>query len=224
MKFRSEAELPPAPMPGVLFTEEETMKPIFKPTIYFAGKIKKGNWRAKILGDRGSWNDAYNNMDCLLDPKVDLREDRGSFWYGGPFFISCDHGCAHGRGLHAASGSCGGYGNLLETRSKIWAANRRLIERADNVFAYIDETDCFGTLIELGYAAALEKPLWVAFGRNVSIEKFDDMWMARECGGEGYPTYPWYGHVGEPREAFADFLNGIGAVKGLQLASPAMIS
>jgi hypothetical protein len=181
-----------------------------KPTIYFAGKIGRHDWREKILGDRAgsSNNDAYNNMDCLFDPKVDLREDHGKFWYGGPFFISCDHGCAHGRGLHAASGSCGsGYADLLGTRSKIWAANCRLIERADRVFAYIDETDCFGTLIELGYAAAIKKPLWVAFGRNVPIEKFDDMWMARECAGGNF--FPWYGHVGEPREAFADFLKWV---------------
>lgn len=188
------------------------MKPIDKPTIYFAGKIAKRNWRAEILGSRaGSHNDAETNMDCLFDPKVDLREDHGSFWYGGPFFISCDHGCAHGPGRHAASGSCydDGHDRLLSWRPKIWAANRALIERADRVFAYIDETDCFGTLIELGYAAALKKPLRVVFGRNVPIEKFDDMWMARECGGPGYS--PWYGYVGEPREAFADFLKDIGA-------------
>jgi hypothetical protein len=189
------------------------MKPIIKPTIYFAGKIAKGNWRAKILGDRvGSWNDSYEHMDCLFDPEADLREDRSGFYYGGPFFISCDHGCAHGPGGHAASGSCydgGGYGKLLGTRAKIWTANRRLIERADYVFAYIDETDCFGTLIELGYAAALKKSLWVAFGRSLPFESFDDMWMARECGESGW-FRPWYGNVGEPHEVFATFLNGIG--------------
>jgi hypothetical protein len=195
------------------------MKPIDKPTIYFAGKIAQGNWRDQILGGRiGSSNDAYDNRECLFNPKIDLREDRGNFWYGGPFFISCDHGCAHGPGLHAASGSCyDGYSRPLETRPKIWAANRRLIERADYVFAYIDETNCFGTLIELGYAAALKKRLWVAFGRNVPIEKFDDMWMARECGTLGYPR-PWYGHVGEPHEAFAKFLKAIGVAEPAQFA------
>jgi len=195
------------------------MKPIDKPTIYFAGKIAKRNWRTEILGSRvGSNNNAYDNIDSLFDPKIDLREDRGSFWYGGPFFISCDHSCAHGPGRHAASGSCydGGYDTLLGTRPKIWAANCALIERADHVFAYIDEADCFGTLIELGYAAALKKPLRVVFGRNVPIEKFDDLWMARECGQPGY--HPWHGHVGEPRKAFADFLKAIGIAEPAQFA------
>jgi hypothetical protein len=70
---------------------------------------------------------------------------------------------------------------------------------------------------ELGYASALKKRLWVAFGRNVPIEKFDDMWMARECGGLDW-SRPWYGYVGEPREAFADFLKDIGVAEPAQFA------
>jgi Nucleoside 2-deoxyribosyltransferase len=176
-----------------------------KPVIYFAGKIAPHGWRDAIVGYRAG----SEEPDRLFDPELTL--DAGKFLYGGPFFISCDHGCAHGRGLHAsAAGACDGeVYDLLTRRTQIWEANRERIKRADGVFAYINETDCHGTLIEIGFAAALGKTVHVVFGRAVKLEDFDDMWMAREAAApypHGFCRHPWYGVVGEPRECFDRFL------------------
>jgi hypothetical protein len=182
---------------------------IAKPIIYLAGKISRDDWRAQIFGCRfgAAPNDGTNDygFDRLLDET--LTTDCGSFCYGGPFFISCDHGCAHTPAGHGASPSgclegMAGDGKL-EMRSQIWDVNCARIKRADYVFAYINETDCYGTLIELGFAAALDKPIGIGIGRAVKIEEFDDLWMARQCG------HAW---LGSPADTLNQFLHqsGIG--------------
>jgi hypothetical protein len=56
---------------------------------------------------------------------------------------------------------------------------RRCIDNAihdsDLVFAWIDTADCFGTLVELGIAAARRKAIIVAFGESVDLR---DFWLA----------------------------------------------
>jgi hypothetical protein len=114
-----------------------------------------------------------------------------------------DHGCAHGPASHGAGPKgCldGAAEGVLETHRAIWRVNRARIRRADLVFAYINETDCFGTLIELGYAAALNKPITIGIGRNIEIKEFDDLWMARQCATMGDAL------LGSPNETFKQFL------------------
>jgi hypothetical protein len=48
----------------------------------------------------------------------------------------------------------------------------------------------------------------VVFGRSVKLEDFDDMWMTR-VPFEYSKKQPWYGSVGEPRETFDAFLQGL---------------
>jgi nucleoside 2-deoxyribosyltransferase len=43
------------------------------------------------------------------------------------------------------------------------------------VYAWIDTLDCYGTIVELGYAKALEKEIWIAGPR-----RFRDMWFVYE--------------------------------------------
>ena len=132
----------------------------------------------------------------------------GAFVYGGPFFISCDHCCAHGPASHGASPTgclTGAAEGLLETRAAIWRVNCARIKRADCVFAYINEMDCFGTFVELGYAAALPQRIGVGIGRQYHVEQFDDLWMARECHNiNGELDGAW---LGSPRETFDKFLS-----------------
>lgn len=46
------------------------------------------------------------------------------------------------------------------------------ISRSSIVFAWIDELDCYGTISEIGYAAALGKEIWIAGPRL-----YRDMWF-----------------------------------------------
>lgn len=49
----------------------------------------------------------------------------------------------------------------------------RAIERSDLLFAWIDSQDVYGTIAEVGYAAALGKPTWIA-----GPVQFDELWLA----------------------------------------------
>lgn len=69
----------------------------------------------------------------------------------------------------------------------------RAIARADIVFAWIDRDDCYGTITELGYAAALGKRIWIA-----SPKLFPDMWFPFHTA-----EYAWEG-VPEAAGAFRD--------------------
>jgi hypothetical protein len=78
-----------------------------KPVIYFAGKIARYDWRVEITGDDrvgGLPDNGGAPIEGMFDP--DYRVEYDSFFYGGPFFVSCDHGCGHAQ-AHALGG-CGG--------------------------------------------------------------------------------------------------------------------
>jgi len=46
------------------------------------------------------------------------------------------------------------------------------IKRCDMVFAWIETEDCFGTILEIGYAKALGKPIIIGGPKD-----FDEMWL-----------------------------------------------
>ena len=46
------------------------------------------------------------------------------------------------------------------------------------LFAYINDTTCFGTIAEIGYAKRAGKPVVVMFASN---QLLDDMWFIGEC-------------------------------------------
>jgi hypothetical protein len=153
------------------------------PRIYFAGKISKADWRGEILGqDRPGAVDNDAQSQCLFDPMYTIA--RRGFLYGGPFFVSCDHGCSHGPGTHGA-----GYNFCTEiarnadaARVGVYNVSLQRIQLADLIFAHIDATDCFGTLHELGYAAALRKPIFLHFGSKISAKRRDDFWFVAKSG------------------------------------------
>lgn len=60
-------------------------------------------------------------------------------------------------------------------RSEVTAACAAAIRRSDLLFAWIDELDCYGTIAEIGFAAALGKMIWIAGSR-----RFRDMWFVYE--------------------------------------------
>lgn len=62
---------------------------------YFAGKINKNCWRHQIVG---GLRDSYLPESRVREIRMD---EHGDDLYVGPFFMSCDHGCFHGKDTHA---------------------------------------------------------------------------------------------------------------------------
>ena len=148
-----------------------------KPKIYFAGKIGKDDWRHRIVpGLREAvWDDAtLFNQSLVIDC--------GDWDYGGPFFVSCDHGCAHGTNSHGArTDSCYSHDSGLEERhADIFAINRYRLLRCNYVFAHIETPDCYGTLIELGMAHTEAIPIILTFARSITSAQRADMWMVEQ--------------------------------------------
>jgi Nucleoside 2-deoxyribosyltransferase len=130
---------------------------------------------------------------------MDHVEDYGSIYYGGPFFVSCDHGCGHALYAHGNNSDVNMEADdpheLEQLHRKVYDINLARMRRATLIFAYIDEANCYGTMAEIGMAAAWGKPLVIGFGRrrkvyNGDSKKWDpaglldtgyaDMWMLRE--------------------------------------------
>lgn len=154
-----------------------------KPRFYLAGKIGKNDWRHEIVPDlRGA---IYPDDDQHLLFDIEYTLDCGLFDYGGPFFVSCDHGCFHGGNNHGVGviSNDGGddpipANSIAKRRKRVFGINLRRLERATHVFAYLESADCYGTLIELGYAAMRGTPLTVGFSPALPLATRDDLWMA----------------------------------------------
>jgi hypothetical protein len=177
-------------------TGPATSKP--RPAVYLAGKIAPHDWREKLIGADMSL--ACDDDAKLFDPSYILP--RPTFDYIGPFYVACDHCCGHGPANHGvgATGSNAGcltgfWGN--DTAQRVFRINYARIQRADVVFAFIDQTDCYGTLIELGIAFAMGKRVVVAFGKQLSQRDIGELWMASKCAalilnGTVDETWAWF--------------------------------
>jgi nucleoside 2-deoxyribosyltransferase len=138
---------------------------IAKPRIYLAGKIAINDWRHSLVP----------NLRGHLWADGDIETN--NFIYVGPYFVSCDHGCFHGKDTHGAVGS-GCFGNDHEfTKQEVFMNNTEALFSADLVFAYITATDCHGTIMEIGSAYALGIPIVIAYAPTI---KTDDFWYPNE--------------------------------------------
>jgi len=137
--------------------------------IYLAGKIWKNDWRHKI---------AHGIRDSGTNPwPYSLQCEESGHEITGPFFVSCDHGCAHGDGNHGCGETCMGdrFHTTEDRRRFVKDECLEAIRNSTDVFAWISSLDCYGTLIELGYAAALEKTINVAVDKSLSVD--NDLWF-----------------------------------------------
>lgn len=157
--------------------------------IYLAGRISKSCWRVPIVGDQQG-RISLENTGILefLTKRIFGQHD-----YTGPFFISCDHGCGHeeeredcGHGEFCECGnnlgtSHGRTANGCTTTGEGSGRHRAArdaylgIKACDLFFAWIYDQECFGTLVEVGIAAGMGKPIYIAHPQN-----FDpvDLWFA----------------------------------------------
>jgi nucleoside 2-deoxyribosyltransferase len=91
----------------------------------------------------------------------------------------------------------------LQNRGEVFNTNLERIRRADAVFAYIDREEAYGSAVEIGYAKAIGKPIFVGFSPDAPWQ--DDMWFAARAG-VGWAT----GHVGSVKFLWEKFYRTIG--------------
>jgi hypothetical protein len=126
-----------------------------KPYVYFAGKISKNDWRHSIVP--GLRHKMYEEGPF----------DAGAYIYSGPFFVSCDHGCNHGPNTHGvlpawdqSADPC--YLPNEYAQPDMREVTRRALEgvrMSQLVFSYINALDCIGTIMEIGIAVQMRKPV-----------------------------------------------------------------
>lgn len=121
--------------------------------IYLAGKIAQNDWRHYIVQDPDELNECYDySTNTLGWPSVPIPETQ--LVYVGPYFEASGHGAGH---------SCGNHG----TQSAKHATVQRClaaIRDCDVFFAWMgDGETAFGTLVEIGYATAFGKEIFLAW-------------------------------------------------------------
>lgn len=170
--------------------------------IYLAGRVKAHDWRHDIVAPTPTHWRVLRDLDGSLpwsDLTIQGAGDTPLGWheYNGPFFTGCDHGCGHRALLHgcgAPGGSCwsdgivaidehvGGdeFGRVALSaamRTHVSRECKLALDRVDSVFAWIQDTECFGTIWELGYAAARDKRVIVASPAGVDLH---ELWLSLE--------------------------------------------
>mgnify|MGYP002395543432 CR=1 FL=1 len=153
--------------------------------IYLAGKIEKNGWRQSVCNGAEKQHGDYGAFDFDCAGRRPITEadswpvERGAVLgehdYTGPYVVRCDHGCAHGDSLHGIGRPSEG---LVRDRKNLIRLCLTAIRYSDLVFAWIYSQDCYGTLVELGYAAAAGCKIAVAVPKYL-----DDLWFATEMAG-----------------------------------------
>lgn len=126
--------------------------------IYCAGRIGKADWRHEVCPDLRSIS---HQIDDIREfPGAPLLEKHR---YVGPVLLGCNHGCYHGPNEHGAGATTDdACRSASATRDSVHSADCDQIRGSDLLFAWIDDTECYGTIAEIGYAAGGEIPIVVA--------------------------------------------------------------
>jgi len=143
------------------------------PTFYSVGKISKNGWR-ECFGVA-----MPNTRDEYLQAKP-VATRIGEFSYAGPFFIRCDHGCSHGNKSHATASICEANGFRP---AQVFRQSELQIREAGFVLAWIGVGDdgfesAYGSLVEIGIARSLGKPILFAHHPEANLR---DFWFALEA-------------------------------------------
>lgn len=177
--------------------------------VYIAGRISKNDWRREIdaIVDPNAISDS-EGKDHLLAcgfPIVDAEVDGFTYHCTGPFFVRCDHGCAHGRNSHGVDASnasgCLSGSSYSDSKGHARASARcatvhaclSAIDRSDLVFAWLTE-GAYGTMLEIGYALAKNKQVVVA---GPATEWDSDLWFAASSNAHVLS----FEHLPTPKEA-----------------------
>jgi hypothetical protein len=144
-------------------------------SVYLAGKVGGSDWRSKVLADPAVFGDVHANVPLVTRegwPRVEAAirlSDGRALAYTGPYrsFLG-EHGASD------AAGHCFNFNeNDSPTVDDLPALCAFAIRHSDLVFGWIDRTDCYGTLVEVGLARADGIPIFISGPRL-----FPDLWFA----------------------------------------------
>jgi hypothetical protein len=121
-----------------------------KVSVYVAGSVIEPTNRDEAGGEGRvlPWRE-----EIFVDPSADSgscgamqagQHSVGRFWYAGPSIVA-----GHGYGSHELAKTC-----LTE------------VSESDVLFAWIDRADTVGTMVEIGAAHSLQKPIFVALANQ----------------------------------------------------------
>jgi hypothetical protein len=145
--------------------------------VYCIGKISHNGWRNQLFPIRNETAPDSSAPQYWEWPDIPIERLPGAA-YVGPYFLSCDHGCYHSE-PHSHGVAAGGdaEGGAYPGLSRPDVAKRCLsaIESATHIFAWIDDTTAYGSLVEIGYAKALNKSVHLYFSSTADL---GDLWFA----------------------------------------------
>lgn len=164
--------------------------------IYLAGKIEKNCWRHDIApGLRGATS--RGSADTVL-PNITTC---------GPFFMSCDHGCAHGPSTHGLAPTCsegGDEGFDKRARPSSGALIKTWLCKADEMFVWLDDDalTAHGTIMEIGWASAHGMPIRIGMHRKRFTSLLErELWLPLSAA-------TTITHAETARQAFITFYGG----------------
>ena len=165
-------------------------------SFYLAGKITGTVWRDSIVSGWSHENHSDANYQAFID------YDECKTWavvpaacevlgaglnYTGPWWrdgVSGGHSTAEESvGPHSYSSAFEELDedSLKARRTEVAVAVGAAIAGADLLFAWIDSDDCYGTLLEIGYAQALGKAVVVAMSESfATTAAAQEMWLIRQ--------------------------------------------
>lgn len=178
-------------------------------SFYLAGKITGTTWRSSIIPD---WS-FENHSSTYYQAYFDYEESKTwsvvpnactvsgvNLHYTGPWWKDTGggHGCSddsrhpHGFSLDYDKPD---HNEVAARQVEVSNAVRRAIQAADLVFAWIDSKDCYGTILEIGFARALGKCVVVAMSQDFADTRAArEMWLATKWGyyiDEKTPELAW---------------------------------
>jgi len=134
------------------------------PRLYLAGKIDRNDWRHRVVPE-------LRRHEACLDPI-----NTNDFVYVGPFFKSCDHGCFHTEGSHGLLSQNQKLRKIAQLQ--VWKACHEAVKNCDIFILYINHHEAFGSLVEVGWAQALEKPIVVIYAPGIAYPYNNDFWFS----------------------------------------------
>ncbi len=168
-------------------------------TIYLAGKISREDWRNNVVcNDKVKTSEVSDEaMISREEWSVARQSIRGLHHYAGPYYADSNwashspyfgddtHGLMANRNTAPYEAECEEYETPHGCATTGFACSPRAplvhrlcasaIHASDLLYAWIDQPDCYGTIAEIGYAAALGKTIWIA-----GPKRYRDMWFVYE--------------------------------------------
>jgi len=176
-------------------------------TVYLAGRFEN-DWRHALCGS------SYRTSS--LEEYQDKESIGTSFGRRciGPWFLDTMGG--HGEMGHESMTVFHGSAEPFEGHQGI-VLNQCLsqIQKADMVFAWIDDGEAYGTIAEIGYAKALGKKVWI--GMSEDMEQLYDTWFVEhmadalvyaKSAGEAYASLDGFSDEQKKMDALVKGLNG----------------